>query len=161
MNVERILGTLNRNRVAYLVIGGVNFLLRHQPAVTFDVDVWIEDTETNRARCEKALAQLKAEWGPSDSDWKPVAKRGPGWLQRQGVFCLTSPQGAIDVFRQVKGLRDWRSSWRRAARVRIGAIAFRALSDRDMLRCQEALRPSERKLDRIRVLKRALRGKLA
>ena len=102
--------------------------------LTFDVDVWIEDAETNLSRCEKALGRLKAEWGRSDNDWRPVVKRNPGWMKRQAVFCLACPHGAIDVFRRVKGLRDWRAWWQRAVRGKTGALSFRGLSDRDMLR---------------------------
>ena len=161
MNVDRILRALNRNKVAYMLIGGVNYLLRHQPVLTYDVDVWIEDTEKNLRHCEEALSQLKAEWGSSDNDWIPVAKRGSGWLKRQTVFCMTSPAGAIDVFRQVKGLNDWRSCFERSVRGKTGGIPFHGLSDKDMLKCQKALNISERKQDRIRTLNRAIRRKQA
>jgi hypothetical protein len=36
MDVERFLQTMNGNQVAYLLIGGMNFLLRHEPMLTFD-----------------------------------------------------------------------------------------------------------------------------
>lgn len=157
MNVERILKVLNGNKVAYLLIGGVNFLLRHKPVLTYDVDVWIEDTEENLARCEKALARLKAEWGGADDDWRPVAERGPGWLRRQSVYCLISPAGALDVFRAVKGLKDWRACHARAVRGRAGSVPFRGLSDKDMLRSQKALAASEQNRDRIRTLSQAIR----
>lgn len=159
MNVDHILRILNRNKVDYLLIGGVNYLLRHQPVLTYDVDIWIDDTEKNRGRCEKALSQLDAEWGSSDNNWMPVAKQRPGWLQRQGVFCMTSPDGAIDVFREVKGLTDWRSCFERSIRGKTGGISFRGLSDADMLKCQKALRKSEQKQDRMRILRRAIRRK--
>ena len=42
MNVDRILETLNRQDVRYILIGRMNFLLRHTPVLTFDVDVWVE-----------------------------------------------------------------------------------------------------------------------
>ena len=90
MNVDLILDTLNRHHVDYLLIGGMNFLLRHQPALTFDVDVWIDDTDENRARCEAALGELGAEWGRTDAERGPVANRAPGWLAQQGVFSVNS-----------------------------------------------------------------------
>jgi len=157
MNIDRILRVLNHNRVAYLLIGGVNFLLRHQPVLTCDIDVWIEDTEKNRSRCEKALSQLKAEWGSADDNWVPVAKHGPGWLKRQAVFCMISPHGAIDIFRQVKGLKDWSSCFDRSVRGKTGGVSFRGLSDKDMLKCQKALSVSEQKQDRIRALNQAIK----
>jgi hypothetical protein len=157
MDADRILATLNRCGVAYLLIGGVNFLLRHSPVVTFDVDVWVEDVPENLARMERALAELQAEWGPSETDWTPVADRAPGWLQAQSVFCLTSPHGAIDVFRAVRGLDSWAASRSRAEfRHTATGVGYPGLADDDMLRCQTALPESERKLDRIRTLRRAL-----
>jgi hypothetical protein len=37
MNVDEILRTLNQEHVDYLLIGGMNFLLRHLPELTYDV----------------------------------------------------------------------------------------------------------------------------
>jgi len=157
MNVDHILGTLNAHRVDYLLIGGVNFLLRHSLVLTYDVDLWIEDTPENRDRCERALAELEAEWGASEEDWGPVAARGAGWLASQTLFCLTSPHGAIDVFRFVKGLGDWAAARFRAQPGKTAAgTAFVGLSDHDMLACQLALPESERKQARIQTLKQAI-----
>ena len=47
MNVDHVFQTLNHHEVAYLVIGGMNFLLRHVPLLTYDIDVWIEDSAEN------------------------------------------------------------------------------------------------------------------
>lgn len=139
------------------MIGGMNFLLRHAPVLTFDVDLWIEDTPENLRRCEHALAELQAAWGRSEEDWGPVAQKEPGWLQTQVVFCLTSPHGAIDIFRAVKGLDDWAACRRTALPGRTAAgVSFLGLSDRDMLRCQLALPEAARNKDRILALKRAL-----
>lgn len=157
MNVDRILDTLNRHQVAYLLIGGMNFLLRHKPVLTYDVDVWVEDNEENLDRCEAALAELEAEWGATEADWKPVAKHPAGWLRKQPVFCLSSPYGAIDIFRCVKGLEEWRfcaarAVWGRTA----GGVLYRGLSDADMLRSQLALDEQERNPERIAILRAAL-----
>lgn len=159
MNVDRILETLNRHQVEYLLIGGMNFLLRHQPVLTFDVDVWIEDSDQNRERCEAALAELGCEWGLNDAEWGPVANKAAGWLAIQGVVCLTSPHGAIDIFRSVQGLMSWRESRRQAvsSRTQQGTNYF-GLSDDDMLKCQLALDQGIRKQDRVRYLENVLRN---
>jgi len=157
MNVDQILETFHRHQVAYILIGGVNFLVQHAPVLTYDVDLWIEDTPPNLDRCEKALADLQAEWGPSENDWQPVADKKPGWLAGQTVFCLTSPHGAIDVFRGVAGLESWSACRGRAPALHTAAgTVFRGLSDEDMLRCQLALPEAERKADRVRALRKAL-----
>ncbi len=153
MNVDHILDTFNRQSVAYLLFGGMNFLLRHQPILTFDVDLWIEDTAGNRRRCESALAALDAEWGRTNADWGPVATKPAGWLDQQFVFCLNSPHGAIDVFRSVRGLADWQASFQAAVAEQTSAgTKYHGLSDADMLQCQLALDPVAQKKDRIQVL---------
>jgi hypothetical protein len=157
IDIDRILAVMNARDVAYLVIGGMNFLLRHEPVLTFDVDLWIDDTPENRRQCEAALAELGAEWGPTEGDWQPVAQLPPGWTQRQGMFCLACPHGAVDVFRSVRGLESWAACRARAVAGRTSAgTPYLGLSDEDMLRCQLALPEAERKLDRIRALRRAI-----
>lgn len=153
MRIDAIFQTFQQQQVAYLLIGGVNFLLRHAPVLTYDVDLWIEDGPENCARCEIALAEIQAEWGPDDSSWTPVAQMPVGWLRRQAVFCLTSPVGAIDIFRAVTGLPDWAACRARAIFARTAAgTAYWALADADMLRCQLALPPEQRNEARIQFL---------
>ena len=161
MNVDHILRTLNDRRVEYVLVGGMNFLLRHEPVLTFDVDVWIHDTETNRRRCEEALADMRAEWGATEAEWGPVSSLSPGWLSRQFMFCLTTPHGALDIYRTLAGV----ASWEQAAAVGVecrtsnGTVCM-GLCDNDMLRCQVALDAADRKTDRIAYLQRVLqRGK--
>jgi hypothetical protein len=157
MNVDRILAAFNKHEVVYLLIGGVNFLLRHKPVLTFDVDFWVEDTEPNLRRCESALAELGAEWGPTEQDWGSVARRPAGWLSVQSVYCLNSPHGAIDIFRTVAGLPDWRQCQSRAVSGKTtDGTVYQGISDADMLQCQLSLDPHIRKLDRIRDLQQAL-----
>lgn len=94
LDIDGIFEELNRANVAFLLIGGENFMLRHPPVLTFDVDVWIEDTVENRARCEAALLQLGAEWGPTVDDWGPVSRLPAGWLAAQSMFALVTTCGA-------------------------------------------------------------------
>jgi len=157
MDIDHILSVCNRNDVRYLLIGGVNFLLRHKPVLTFDVDLWIEDDEANRRRCEKALIELGAAWGRTESDWGPVATRPAGWLTEQAVYCLASPHGAIDIFRFVQGLTSWSAAFATSVSGQTAAgTVYRGLSDQDMLTCQLSLPPEVRKHDRVRDLREAV-----
>lgn len=158
MNADKILITMNQFGVEYLLFGGMNFLLRHEPRLlTFDIDLWINDTDQNRARCERALVALDAEWGETDTTWELVAKKPAGWLSRQSVFSLNSPHGAMDIFRSVSGLADWTSSKHAAFAEATGSgVPYFGISDEDMLRCQFALEPSVQKASRIQVLQQKL-----
>ena len=158
MDIDRILDTLNRHGVDYILIGGVNFLLRHEPISTFDVDVWIEDSDENRGRCHLALVELEAAWGPNDETWRPIRDWQPSWLTWQGVFCIDCRHGSIDVFRAVKGLGTWAESRQQAQLGRTSrGTGYIGLCDSDMLKCQLALAEENRKLDRVRTLEKALK----
>lgn len=157
MDSDRVFDCLNRHGVQYLLIGGLNYMLRHAPVLTFDIDIWIDDTAENRHRCEKALAELGAEWGSTDEDWGPVSAKSPGWLDRQGMFCLMSPSGAIDIFRSVRGLGDWAESHlRSAAEATASGVRYHGISDEDMLRCQLALDENNRRRERVSSLNKIL-----
>ncbi len=157
MNIDLILSAMNRHAVDYLLVGGVNVLLRHSPITTLDIDFWIEDSPQNRVRCQAAMEELEASWGSTDDQWRPVAELGPDWLGWQHVFCLLSPHGSIDLFRSLKGLENWSECRQRTVTgATASGVPFYALSDFDMLQCQLALAPHEQKLDRIELLKRAL-----
>jgi len=159
-NIDQILETMNRFQVDYLLIGGMNFMLRHDPALlTYDVDLWIDDTAENRTRCEEALASLNAEWGPTEADWRMASQWPSGWLSRQSVYSLNSPHGAIDVFRFVPGLVDWHLSRQSSVSEQTaGGVSYCGVNDDDMLKCQLALDASARKPIRVQRLQDKLKG---
>lgn len=157
MNVDAILSAFADSNAKYILIGGMNFFLRHEPWSTFDVDLWIDDTPANKACVARALHALKAEWGRTEQDWKPVVPDA-SWMVGQGCFCLTSPFGAIDIFLDVHGLEGkFEECYNRAVRTAtLAGTPYVALADIDMLRCQEALPEGLQRTDRIRVLKSKL-----
>jgi hypothetical protein len=157
VNVDAILESFSRHEVDALLIGGMNFLLRHQPVLTFDVDFWVKDSDENLSRVTVALRELRAQWGKSEETWGPLPD-GHGWLRTQSVFCLTSPQGAIDIFRSVEGLDGQYDACRARSTQEVSrnGIAYRSLSDEDMLACQLALPEHLRRIDRTNYLKKIL-----
>ena len=157
MNVDEILQTLNDGQVDYLLIGGMNFLIRHLPELTFDVDIWVRDDTENLGRLNQSLRRLGAEWGRTEKEWRPVPDDWR-WLESQGVFCLTTRHGALDIFRDVRGLEGKypECKARGIPTTTAAGVSFTGLSDRDMLTCQEALPLQERKTRRMEVLRRAI-----
>ena len=158
MNVDEILQALNSEQVDYLLIGGMNFLLRHLPELTYDVDIWVRDDATNLPKLNRALRSMGAEWGRTEAEWKLVPDDWL-WLEKQVVYCLTTKHGALDVFREVRGLEGRYAQCReRGVPSTTGTgVKFPALSDKDMLACQEALLPHERNQRRMEVLREAIR----
>jgi hypothetical protein len=135
----------------------MNFLLRHLPELTFDVDIWVLDDAQNLARLNRVLQTLEAAWGATEKEWRPIGGDWR-WLQRQGCFYLTTAFGALDIFREVRGLEG------RYLECQAGAvpsntassIPYLALSDEHMLACQESLPPAEQKQHRMQVLRKAI-----
>jgi hypothetical protein len=156
MNPGRILSIFAQAKVNCLLIGGMNFYLRHRPVSTFDVDFWVCDDAANLQRVTTALVQLGAQWGATEDAWAPVPL-DTGWLTRQAVYCLTSPAGAIDIFRTVRGLASYEACKDRSLLSETSeGITYRSLSDADMLACQLALPEGERRLDRVAYLEKLL-----
>ena len=157
MNVDAILFALNGESTDYILIGGMNFLIRHLPELTFDVDIWVSREEENLARLNRALRMIDAAWGPTEKEWSPV---GPDWrwLLRQPVFCLTTRHGALDVFFEVRGLEGRYAECRQAAAgwTTAAGVPFASLSDQHMLACQAALPEPERKLRRMEILRESI-----
>ncbi len=123
-----------------------------------DIDLWIEDSSENRHRCELALVDLNAEWGETTETWGPVSQLPSGWLERQAVFCLTSPHAAVDIMRFVEGMSDWQLSRMNCSpeKTKLGTPYF-GLSDNDMLQCQLALIENQRNAERVRYLQNILK----
>jgi hypothetical protein len=157
MNPGAIFQALNNAGVDWMLIGGVNFLLRHEPRLTFDTDVWVRDDRSNLVRLNKALRLMGAAWGPSPESWAPIGESA-GWLETQSLFCLTTPHGALDVFRTVRGLEGGYDACRARAEACTlpDGTRYLSLSDADMLACQLALEPSDRAPGRVDALRRAL-----
>lgn len=157
MNVDAIFQTLTQHHVEWILIGGMNYLLNHEPVLTYDVDLWIRDAAPNRVRVCQALVELECSWGPTEDSWAPVPN-DPSWLTQQPLFCLTSPYGAIDLFREVLGMEGRFAECWEAARERATAAGqpYRSLSDLHMLQCQLALPEELRKQARITRLQSCL-----
>ena len=157
MKVDNILSTFNEAGADYILIGGMNFFFKHEQVLTWDVDFWIAGGDANLAVVHRALTHLQAEVSldRKGEQWRAVAELPSGeWLKRQAVHCLHSPHGPIDIFLHVPGLEDGFET----LKVRCGlartpsGVAYRSLSDELMIRCQLALPPQVRKLDRLRAL---------
>jgi hypothetical protein len=160
VNVDQILQALNCVGVDYLLIGGMNFLLRHLPELTFDVDIWVRDDDKNLERLNGAIRSLDAQWGPTEREWAPVSVDWH-WLKTQQLFCLTTKFGALDIFRDVAGLENQydQCKLRAITGTTTTGVAYNGLSDEDMLTSQEILPPKEQKPKRIEVLRAAVRGR--
>ena len=157
LNVDAILQAMNDHAVDCILIGGMNFLLNHQPILTYDVDLWLKSTPENRTALNQALRSLGAQWGATEQSWGPVPEH-PAWLSRQNVYCFTTTVGALDIFFEVRGLEDRYEECHAVALAKFtqAGTLYLSLADQHMLACQEALGENERKKQRVEILKTAL-----
>lgn len=91
---SEFLRSLGRNRVEYLLVGGLAVAFHGFPRHTGDLDVWVRCTPGNAARALEALR----EFGFDPTDATLAALTTPGRILRMGypplrIELLTSPSG--------------------------------------------------------------------
>jgi hypothetical protein len=89
MDVDCILETFNRRCVDYLLIGGMNVLLRHGGSLTQDVDLWIDDPAA-MTREEFSLL-LRREEAKRNRLWDPMER----WRMNEELIVWTDAQQPI------------------------------------------------------------------
>ncbi len=89
--------SLQSNEVRYIMIGGFATNLHGYSRATGDIDLWIDDTLTNRKNLRKALL----EQGSGDYDVIETMQFIPGWTDFQLNFGFK-----LDVMTAVKGLEN-------------------------------------------------------
>lgn len=94
---------LHRRSVAYLIIGGVHYLLRHPPVLTFDLNIWIEDSPENRARCvdwSEYAARALSEKTPFGVPYRGLCDRDT----LAGQLALEEPRRKLDRIRRLSDI---------------------------------------------------------
>lgn len=157
LDYERVFRVMNQRGVEFLLIGGLNYYLLHRPVSTQDIDLFINDNVENRSKCELALADLGAQWGRTDDDWEPVDRKTPGWLNSQGVYCLLTTAGPVDIFRSLAGVESYVRALADCKELIVGTgTAVRLIGPKDLLACQLALPEQARRQDRVNHLREVL-----
>jgi hypothetical protein len=150
---QAVFHVLNEHAVSYLLIGGLNYFLRHRPVSTQDIDVFVDSSRDNLTRCETALAALGAQWGRVDAEWTLTSEKPAGWLSGQSVFCLLTPHAPLDIFFSVPGITSFAAAAANAVTIVTNdGTKVQCISTEDLLACQLALPENLRRLDRVRHL---------
>lgn len=140
LGARAILETLNRNEVAYVVIGGVAERLWGSPRLTDDLDICPADDRDNRRRLAAALNELDAKFRPPGIE-QGLAPPEP-WSERSfknfTSLALTTRFGWLDVWFRPDGTRGHADLVRNAGEAEIGGIRVRIASLDDIIRSKEA-----------------------
>ena len=120
---ERLLRTLERHRVAFVVIGGFALAPHGYIRATKDIDIVPEPTRENRARLAAALRELEArvdlaDIGPRELGLLP----NEAGLRGGGNWVLRTRFGRLDVMQTVPGLRDYQHL--RAGAVEVAGVLY-------------------------------------
>ena len=87
---------LNDNHVRYIMVGGLATRFHGYNRTTDDLDLWLEDTLTNRQNFRKALKEQEYGDFPSIETMKFV----PGWTSFYAAGIV------LDIMTEMKGLED-------------------------------------------------------
>jgi hypothetical protein len=102
---RRLLESLHRNDVSFVIVGGVAATLHGSARLTFDLDIAYERTPENLARLVTALAPFKPylRGAPAGLPFKfdvETVKRGLN-------FTLTTSDGPIDLLGELSGVGSY------------------------------------------------------
>jgi len=133
----KILGTPERHRVRFVLIGAAAARIAGAPVVTEDIDVTPATDKANLERLVAALKELRARLrSPSDKSGVPL---DANMLRTADLWTLTTSAGALDICFTPSGTRGYRDLRREALRTRVGhGVSVSVASLRDVIRSKEA-----------------------
>lgn len=136
LDVDRIVDTLGRHGVDFVVIGGIAVLAHGHPRATFDLDFIADLAVENMSRLSAALNELRARVRGVDAELLDVDPLDPAQLASGANWTLTTEAGWLDFMPAAEGARDYAQIAAGAVPVRGGA--FRVVGLDDLVRMKRA-----------------------
>lgn len=143
----RILETLERHEVRFVLIGGLATIHWGSPFPTEDVDITPERVTANLDRLSAALTELDARIRTSsEPDGLPFSHTGAS-LADAGVWNLTTLHGDLDISFVPNGTRGYDDLVRDASVERLYGVEVRVASLADVIRSKQAAnRPKDQRV---------------
>ncbi len=151
-NTEKVLRTLARHQVKYVLIGALGAVLHGSPLRTDDVDICPDPDPGNLLRLAQALDELKAgEW---ETDVGEVVDRqwDAGLLGSGSLWTLVTDSGDLDLVFQPAGTGGYGDLITRADFVELDDLRIAAASLDDIIEMKQAARRPQ-DLEQLRTLK--------
>ena len=137
--------SLNKNKVKYIIIGGVACIIYGVPRTTLDIDIFIERTPGNAARLLKALDE--AGFGTASMTTpKRIA---------ENELSVFEDYLRLDVMTKVKGL-NFDDAWKNRTVKKIEGITVNLASIEDIIKSKSASRRKS-DIDDIKTIKKIVR----
>jgi hypothetical protein len=136
---ESILAALEREKVRYVVIGGLAAVLQGSPVFTQDVDICPARDRDNLERLARALASVQARIRTADApDGLPFACDA-AFFERVELVNLITPHGPVDVSFVPSGTAGYADLVVRARPLELKADLAPPIADlEDVIRSKEA-----------------------
>jgi hypothetical protein len=133
---ERLLATLTRHRVRFVVIGGIAGRLYGSPSVTNDLDVCYARDGKNLAALSKAVTELHARLrdAPAGLPFRP----DPETLAAGDNFTFRTDAGNLDCFGTPTGSAGFEELIGGATRMRVGKLEVAVVPLDDLIRLKQA-----------------------
>ncbi|HEX5221845.1 MAG TPA: hypothetical protein VFZ59_19935 [Verrucomicrobiae bacterium] len=136
----RLLESLLRHKIRFMVVGLSAAALQGAPVVTEDVDLWFDDL--SNPRLSQALLKIGAAYIPPFGFNPPMLGR-PG-------------SDPFDVVIRMDGLGEFAKEWKQAVTIKVGKLRLKVLPlERILASKQAANRPKDQRV--IPVLQNTLR----
>jgi len=145
---QEIYKALNRNRVKYLVIGGVAVMAYGIPRFTLDLDILIEPTLDN---CRKALKSL------NEAGLNRASKLAPEVILEATMYTIMGDI-TVDILCGVR-LSDFNEMWARKSIKYLENVKVNIISIEDLIKTKKYTDRLKDKED-IEILEKISRGEL-
>ena len=135
---RRIFEALARNRVDYVVIGGVAVIAHGHTRNTRDVDLMAAADRTNLERLAAALRELGARLSGVDAHLLGVDVQDAATLASGANFTMETDAGGLDLFNEVPGAAPYEDLRERALVVDLDGLTIRVAGRDDLIRMKRA-----------------------
>lgn len=145
LDPSRILKTLDKHEVRYVLIGALAARLYGFPRLTADADITPADDRVNLERLARALRQLDAKIFTETIPEGLAFDCSATMLQRAAMWNLVTKAGRIDVAFAPAGTTGYADLAERAEKFEAYGVEFLVASLSDIIRSKEAAgRPKDR-----------------
>jgi hypothetical protein len=142
-NPRRILETLSKRGVEYVVIGGIGAALQGAPLLTDDVDIVPALKKTNLDSLASALQDLEARLLTTDEpkgiEVEFTGKRLQRWIVDSRFLNLPTKYGRLDLIHRPAGTTGYQDLSRNSEELELGDVEVRVAALEDIIRSKQAV----------------------
>ncbi|HEX6628019.1 MAG TPA: hypothetical protein VF105_08700 [Gemmatimonadaceae bacterium] len=137
MSFTSMLSGLTKNKIRFVVIGGVAAAVHGSSRVTNDLDICYDAGDRGNA---DALARLLAKWRA----YPRGVERGLPFIMDEGtlrgapVMTLTTTEGDLDVMDRVGGVGDYDAARKHSEKISALGVTFRVLDLPSLIKAKRA-----------------------